>query len=169
MSSSEGKETAEAGKASTDEHDSPRGELEEFILETITQVAAGVAAAQEPFQVLGGQVNPVGAIPKLENAAHIRIPNGRFGYVQTIDFDIAITRQSGEAGSVGGGVRVVGLSLGGKREATDNETNVSRIRFSLPVVLPGQPNEETEQELKERRKQERDRLQKVRRTPWLRY
>lgn len=151
------------------EHDAERGELAEFILETVTQIAAGVAAAQEPFQALGGQVNPIGSIPNLESMAQIRIPNGRSGYVQTIDFDIAVTRQSGEAGSAGAGVHVVGLSIGGKRDATANETNISRIRFSLPIVLPGQPNEETEAEFRERRERQKAELQRVKRKPWITY
>ena len=124
-----------------------RGELEQFIFETITQIAAGVTAAQDPVAALGGQLNPVsGRLPPLQNMGLMDVPGGKHGYLQSVEFDVAVTRSSGESGGAGGGIHVLGVSVGGKTESSDSHTHVSRIKFSVPIVLPGQVNAKTEDE-----------------------
>lgn len=127
-----------------------RGELSQFITETITQIATGLFDSQDVVGDLGGQVNPIGLLDSSNTAARIALPGNRVGYIQDVEFDIAISRSSEKDASGGGGVRVLGASIGGGVSSGESEVNASHVRFKVPIVFPGQPNEETEQERKER-------------------
>ena len=148
---------------------SERGDLEQFVFESITQVAAAVSAAQEPMQALGGRVNPVGSISPLEGMAIVPVRNDRHGYVQKIEFDIAVTREAGESSGVGGGIKVFSMSAGANTEASASNSSLSRLRFTLPIVMPGQPDEETEAQIVARRKEEVAALQRARDNAYRRF
>ncbi len=137
-----------------------KGDLEQFIFESVTQIAAGISSAQGPIGALGGRVNPIGSIAPLEGMAIVHVPGDRMGYVQRIEFDIAVTRETGESSGVGGGLKVVGISVGGKSEEQSNNSSVSRLRFTLPILMPGQPDTETEKELVERQRQENEAMRR---------
>lgn len=138
------------GDAQGESKGTPIGELAEFVNETLSQIAIGVSAAQELFESLGGQVNPAGALEKLPGTAVISVPNNREAYVQTVDFDIAVARIATGTDKIGGGIKVLSLSAGGDHENSIQQSNASRIKFSLPVVLPAQPNLKTESERDQR-------------------
>lgn len=139
--------------------DAQSGELAQFVTETISQIALGLHAAQPTLAAVGGQLNPIGQSVYSKNGVMIDLPEERRALLQYIDFDVAVTRASSEAGRGGGSIRVMGLSIGGDVQSNADEMNVSRIHFSVPIVFPGQPNEETDRELKDRRERERTALQ----------
>lgn len=112
-------------------------ELKEFISETIQQISLGVKDAMDKCLELDVIVNPditIGSdgdyyVPESKNTAMQR-------RVQIIDMDIAVTVTNASETSGGGkiGVSMFGASINslGKSE----NTNVSHVKFSIPVCLP---------------------------------
>ncbi len=126
--------------------DPENGELAVFVAETIMQIATAVSMAQPIVGKLGGRVNPIGKLPTVNGQLPMSLGRGRFGYLQQIEFDIAITRQTGAKEEGGGGIHVLGIGADGKYERSTDETNASRVRFSLPLVLPGYADEDIERD-----------------------
>lgn len=103
-------------------------ELHEFITATLGEIQQGVQAAINNTIAKGvkGAINPVWGTTKDIGANHI----------QNIQFDVAVTVVEKTAGSVEGGIKVVGVRLGGSGSGSSESTQVSRIQFSIPVVPP---------------------------------
>lgn len=104
-------------------------ELRDFIAETIAQIMSGVSTAikSHDVKVLGGIINPFPA--SLESKAGGRVP-------QTIEFDVAVTVESGEASSKGGGVNIKVVEASLSKDISKRTVGESRVRFSVPVSLP---------------------------------
>ena len=71
---------------------------------------------------------------------HIKTPDG-YANISNIDFDVAVTTETTEGTSSGikGGIAVAGIfNIGGNgnEEAAEKYQNVSRIKFTIPVLLP---------------------------------
>jgi hypothetical protein len=94
--------------------------LDEFISETLNQVIEGVAQAQ-----------------KACSASNAVIAD-RSGSVETtqVEFDVALTVESGTKTKGGIGVVTGIVSLGSSGQSDNTKTAVNRIKFSVPVVLP---------------------------------
>lgn len=103
-------------------------ELHEFIAATLGELQRGVQDAIRNTIANGvrGAINPVWGTTKDVGSAHI----------QNIQFDVAVTVVEKEGGSVEGGIKVVGVRFGGRASGCIESTHVSRVQFSIPVVLP---------------------------------
>ncbi|MBA2368446.1 MAG: hypothetical protein H0V82_05415 [Candidatus Protochlamydia sp.] len=53
-----------------------------------------------------------------------------------IEFDFALTVSEGKSCKGGGGLSVMGLSIGGKGGSDQTNSSVSRIKFSIPISYP---------------------------------
>jgi len=104
-------------------------ELKDFISQTLVEIQAGVhdAIQKTIANKTAGAINPSWAPDNLPLPGELR---------QLVKFDIAVTVSDKLAGEAGGGIKVIGLKLGG--DVTDStETNkVSRIQFSIPIIPP---------------------------------
>jgi hypothetical protein len=107
-------------------------DLRKFIAETLTQIIGGISDAQEnmlEFQkgedsnYTAPYVNPN---PVSEN--HKKLSD--------IEFDVAVTVSKGNSAEGGGGLSVMGVSIGGKGASEQTNSSVSRIKFSIPVSYP---------------------------------
>ena len=112
-------------------------ELKEFVKAALTDIVEAVKETQEavrdyatiaPLVVEGKRTDCV-----LMEKGVARISN--------VDFDVAVTTESSEqtGGSGKTGIQVAGLfSIGGEAKlGTEEKTqNLSRIKFSIPVLLP---------------------------------
>ena len=107
-------------------------ELKDFIKETITQIINGVVEAQEQISKHGAEINPK-KVQFREAGQHNYYNSGK---PQNIDFDIGLTTIQKNGSTEAIGVFLGSISLGKKNEAEDEHTAVSRIKFSLPLVLP---------------------------------
>jgi len=103
-------------------------ELHEFITATLSEIQQGVQAAINNTIAKGvnGAINPVWGTTKDIGAKQI----------QNINFDVAVTVVEKTSGSVEGGIKVVGVRLGGSGSGATESTQVSRIQFSIPVIPP---------------------------------
>tara|TARA_B100000929_G_scaffold281673_1_gene260914 strand:- start:1160 stop:1537 length:378 start_codon:yes stop_codon:yes gene_type:complete len=107
-------------------------ELKDFISTTLVEIHQGIQGA---ISELGdprsfGAINPVSGSGDAISAA--QIANNK----QQVDFDIAVTTtNSGEAG-VQGGVKVVGINIGGSGREVTSDSQVTRVKFSVPYIPP---------------------------------
>lgn len=121
-----------------DKHDSLcliRGltlELRDFIKETIENIVDGVTAAQASIKDKGAQINPR-RVQFSENGCfndlNSEVP--RF-----VEFDVGLTAVNKAGSSEGIGVFLGTVSLGKKNDQGTEHTAVTKIKFSLPLVLP---------------------------------
>jgi hypothetical protein len=107
-------------------------ELKDFIKETITQIIEGVVEAQQEINKHGAEINPK-KVQFNEDGKYNHYVSGKPHFVE---FDIGLTSIQKSGSSEGIGVFLGALSLGKKNEDGNEHTAISRIKFSLPVVLP---------------------------------
>lgn len=102
-------------------------ELKEFIANTITEIQKGVQLAIDQTENIKGAVNPVWGKQGM----------GRDN-VQNINFDIAVTVSEKNGEQATGGIKVMGIGLDGKVNSSSENSYVSRIQFSIPIIPTGQ-------------------------------
>ncbi|MDO6804004.1 hypothetical protein Q4595_16280 [Wenyingzhuangia sp. 1_MG-2023] len=100
-------------------------ELDIFITKTINSVVKGVADSQNESKEKGACVNPV-----------MRAYGNHKPTITNLEFDIAITSSSETENQINGGISVVNISLGGKSSDKDIEKSISKVKFSVPIILP---------------------------------
>ena len=114
-------------------------ELKDFVAETLREIIDGVISVQEYAKGKEATVMP-GGIYGL-TSSDLR-GSGILGtgtnYVNTIDFDIAVTASESakSKGGIGVFISVVGAGVQGQDEASNS--TVSRIKFTIPISLPRQ-------------------------------
>ena len=100
--------------------------LQEFIRDSLTQILAGVAEAKSKDKRIAPWVAATG-----KTASGLSIADGTAVFL--VDFDVAVTA----AESTGGGSGSISIaqvfSVGASREASKQETQLSRITFSVPI------------------------------------
>lgn len=110
-------------------------ELDQFIADALTQIVKGVESAQK--NTGKGAVNATSIKTHADSA-----PKGKYftaaynQLVQMVDFDIAVTVTDATTAEAGGKISIASWSIGGKGSVKGEEQTVSRIKFSIPVVLP---------------------------------
>lgn len=106
-------------------------QLDEFIKETLVQIAKGVKDAQEDVDSLGGRVNPSSILHKGCVGEEV------FPAIdQPITFDIALQVKGSEKTSGNAGAKLSVFSLGVKGENSDESSTTHRIKFTIPMSLP---------------------------------
>lgn len=114
-------------------------DLREFVTETLSQIVDGVKDAQGRTQVSGARVNPCLTInPELAAKQGILIARG-MAHAQLVQFDVALTAKEGTGTKGGIGVVVGAFTLGSTGQSQEENASVSRVKFSVPLVLPGEP------------------------------
>jgi hypothetical protein len=106
-------------------------ELNVFIRETLGQIVSGVREAQTATQQHGANINPTDIYFE-RDGQH----NAYSAMPQDVHFDVALT--STETGGATGGIGVflgaIKVGTEGKLEAQTSA--VTRVQFTVPVVLP---------------------------------
>ncbi|MEJ2440075.1 MAG: hypothetical protein P8Z72_10470 [Gammaproteobacteria bacterium] len=110
-------------------------DLKEFISETMIQIISGVVEAQEQEKTIGGTVSPRLTAGSEFGAQHGFL-RAEGGAAQIVQFDVALTAKEG-SGSKGGIGIVSGIvSLGTSGQSQEENASVSRVKFSVPLILP---------------------------------
>lgn len=86
-------------------------ELKEFITKTLTEIIAGIKDADKK----GIKVSDASA--------------------KNIEFDISVTTYSSDESKIVGGIFVTGIGLGANTKEINNNSAVSRIKFTLPLFI----------------------------------
>lgn len=120
-------------------------ELETFVAETLKQIIDGVVKAQAHAKNKRAVINPAsrmasgGGIGKSPRKTWETDDPARR---QDIEFDVAVTAGEGTEKKGGLGIVVGPLALGGRGQATANTQSVSRVKFTVPILLPVQKRPE---------------------------
>ena len=115
-------------------------ELQEFISQTLRQIIDGVRDAQTHALQHGARVNPQVSAARVHAAKGNEIWDEQSRTVgREVQFDVAISTSEGAASKGGAGLFVGPLALGARGESESTDTSSSRIKFSVPVVLPPAP------------------------------
>lgn len=110
--------------------------LQEFTKETLVQIVYAVNEAKGELS----KVNAKTPNNVIANGHHIMDDKTK-EHVIVVDFDVAITTETTKENKGGVGLQVASLNFGGKFGHKDNNQTFSRVKFSLPLVLPGKPTE----------------------------
>ena len=107
-------------------------DLRKFIAETLTQIIGGINDAQQNMLEFQKDENSDYTAPYVN-------PNPVSDHskkLSDIEFDVAVTVSNGKSAEGGGGLSVMGVSIGGKGASEQTNSSVSRIKFSIPVSYP---------------------------------
>jgi hypothetical protein len=111
-------------------------DLKEFIAETLVQIVDGVSDARERVKDKGVGVNPQMSTTHehagKQGLLHVDGPT----FAQVIQFDVALTVVEGKGTKGGIGIFAGGIALGSSGQSQTENSSVSRIKFSIPLVLP---------------------------------
>jgi hypothetical protein len=114
-------------------------ELKEFVRSVLVDLLSGIQEAQKTDGV-GGFIVPAGI------GGH-DYPEGRGVTTKAlitstvVQFDVAVTAEDSERTSGQGGLRVAVLQAGVEGESTSKDVRISRVQFSVPVLLPASPRQ----------------------------
>ena len=124
-------------------------ELKEFIKTAISDITEAVSELQEELKN-GTIVNP--SLTQGEHGKTLVVDN-EVRMMERLNFDIAVTAT--EATELNGndkaGIRVFGVKVGAENK--ERTENVSRLTFSLPLVLPTTHVKTQLEKMRERRQQ----------------
>jgi len=112
-------------------------DLKEFLSETLVQIVEGIEDAQHRTadkQNVGLNIPVSNPTKELVNFAMVNSSGSH--QVQLIQFDIAITATEGTDTKGGIGVVAGVLNLGSSGQSHAENATVSRVKFTLPVLLP---------------------------------
>lgn len=114
-------------------------ELKEFITETLSQIIDGVSEVQEKYKDRNILICP-DDIQGNDSNLYIDDEDKYSGYtkmtrVQSIDMDIAISVTEKDGKKAGIGVAQF-IKAGISSENAQQNESISKIKFSIPIVLP---------------------------------
>jgi hypothetical protein len=111
-------------------------ELKEFVEETLRQLIDGVSSATDFARQKGAVINPETLEFVSDSGQSDMWCEQRGRIASRVSFDIAITAsESNEAGGKAG-ISLAPFRLGAEGKRDWSNQNVSRISFSLQVLLP---------------------------------
>ena len=110
-------------------------DLKDFIKNTLVQIADGVSEAEKELESRNASVNPIGGYFDQKQLGG-RTWNFKNGVTEIVDFDVALTSSEKEGSSAGIGVLLGSINLGAKGASEETITSVTRIKFSIPLLLP---------------------------------
>lgn len=109
-------------------------ELQEFITTALTEIVAGVAKASDLAGEHGGKVGSMKLYGHVKDNKVMTDEDER--PVTTVEFDIALAEASSKDTKGGIGVYLGAVGLGSQGASHGEESTHSRIKFTVPIVLP---------------------------------
>lgn len=114
-------------------------ELKEFIKESLSQIIDAVKETQEKYKDTNVVICPDN-IQEVKSGLYILDENEYDNYssrskVQNIDMDIAISVTEKEGNRSGLGIAKI-INAGISSENAQQNESISKIKFSIPIVLP---------------------------------
>lgn len=100
--------------------------LQDFVSETLIEIVNGVKQAQVAVKGSKAEINPSRPIEGVKE--------------RPIEFDVAVTTIEGTETKGGVGIFVGPVGIGTQGRSDSSSSSVSRIKFSVPVKYPYQPN-----------------------------
>ena len=107
-------------------------ELREFVRSTLLEIVAGVTDAQKALDEEGSTA--VINAPAAGNLKQYYERGTRL--LEMVEFDVALTVTETTDKGLGGRLSIAAASIGTQRGTSIENSEVSRVRFQVPVVLP---------------------------------
>ena len=117
-------------------------ELKDFVAETLKQIVEGIILSQDFAKDKNAEIVPDGIYNVTSDSVKgTGILGLGEGYVNIVDFDIAVTASESAQTKSGIGVfiTVIGSGVQGQNDASSS--TLSRIKFVVPVLFPRQTND----------------------------
>ncbi len=108
-------------------------DLKEFTKQTLVQIVEGVKEANEELKTSNAYIT----YEKMNNSSSPSLFAKGLNVI-AVDFDVAITATETEGVNGGAGLKVAMLNLGGNSESKTENQTISRIKYTLPLVLSKQ-------------------------------
>ncbi|GAB6147333.1 hypothetical protein [Desulfocicer niacini] len=109
--------------------------VQEFITTAITEIVAGVSEARDSTKEFGAIVGSDKPYGYVKDNKVMTDAKGR--QITLVEFDIALTQADSTDTKGGIGVFLGSVSLGSQGASHGESKSQSRIKFTVPVVLPG--------------------------------
>ncbi|MFS8171402.1 hypothetical protein [Vreelandella titanicae] len=109
-------------------------EIDEFVKSVLEKVLTGIREAQSNEAI--GAFVVAGRDGGHEYPKNARVSSSARLKSTIIDFDIAVTVETGGKTAGSGGVKIAGIGADVKGETSTTDTRVSRIQFGVPIMLP---------------------------------
>jgi hypothetical protein len=116
--------------------------LENFVEQSLIQIMSGVAKAQQATKLEGKHHSESDVInPRFMPGADFS-PKDRYYFtidrnvVQFVDFDVAVTSETGSNIRGGASIKVLGIGVGTDAGINDKLSAVSRLKFQVPIIFP---------------------------------
>lgn len=115
-------------------------DLKDFVKESLVQISSAIIEANEALEGTNAVVNPFNIVTLSGSERAYGRVNDAYSekepVVEVVEFDVAVTTESGT--QTGGGIRisVASIGLGAEGKSTGAHSNESRIKFKVPMVYP---------------------------------
>lgn len=109
--------------------------LQEFIKTALADIVAGVAEAREDAKKHGATIGSNRVYGHLKEAKIVTDEKDR--PVTSVEFDIALAEANAKDTKGGIGVFLGTVGLGSQGASHGESSSHSRIKFSVPIVFPG--------------------------------
>lgn len=112
-------------------------ELKQFITQTLNDIIDGIADSQKHASERQAVINPHFE-SSVARCFYVQDDNSSYDAfeVQNIEFDIAVTVSNEDKSKAGIGVLSAVLNVGAQGEENQSSNEVSRVKFTVPVVFP---------------------------------
>ena len=107
-------------------------ELKDFVKATLEQIVEGASLAQKSIKEKGGIVNPSNMSFQKDGAWNTY----NHAMPQEVVFDVGLTSTDKRGSTEGIGVFLGSINLGKKNEAGAEQVAITKVKFSVPLVLP---------------------------------
>ena len=125
-------------------------ELKDFVVQTISSLVDAVDDLQGKYESKGAIVNPPSA-QSGSDVLQMGSENYTFRRVQNVQFDVAVTVSSETSGGGNAGIKVLSVELGGGAETAKSSSQISHVKFEVPIAFGASDVEQTHQTLKSKR------------------
>ena len=109
-------------------------DLKDFIKETIVGIVEASRELQERFEKEGVIINPPVSLKERDLYEHGDTRH-KYRRVETVEFDVAVTASTESSGGGKAGLKVLSFDAAAEGRHSRQSEQVSRVRFSLPLVL----------------------------------
>lgn len=114
----------------------PTMELRQFLKVSLSEIIQAMEDVADFAKEHGAEINP-STLEWRTDQGQVLIYDEESGLLATlVEYDVAVTSERGH--EEGAGIKVLGIGMGAnaKTQYTSQNQSVSRIKFSVPVVLP---------------------------------
>jgi hypothetical protein len=113
--------------------------LKEFVKDALVEIIQGIKAAQDQPGA-GGYIAPEG-VGDHEFPRDGGVLNSQMIVSTVVKFDVAVTAESSVDGGGGAKLRIAIVEANLGASGNSKNTQVSRIQFSVPLVMPKNPRD----------------------------